>query len=172
MVTLETERLTLRMPTEQDFEAYAKMLGDPEVMRYIGDGKPLTRPFAWRNLALMIGHWHLRGYGLWTVVERASGEVVGRIGCWNPEGWPGFEVGWTLRRASWGKGYATEGAGAALRFAFERAGQLEVISCIHPDNAPSVRVAGRLGECLRERVEILGTPALVFHFTKDKWEAS
>ena len=48
------------------------------------------------------------------VVERASGDLIGRIGCWNPEGWPGFEVGWLLRRASWGRGFATEGARAAL----------------------------------------------------------
>ena len=64
MVTLDTERLTLRMLCEADFESYAQMCADPEVMRYIGDGQALTRPLAWRNLALMVGHWSLRGYGL------------------------------------------------------------------------------------------------------------
>src|SRR5262249_18296322 len=80
MVTLETDRLTLRMIRETDFEAYAKMCADPEVMRYIGDGQALARPMAWRNLALMIGHWSLRGYGLWAAEDRASGALVGRIG--------------------------------------------------------------------------------------------
>jgi RimJ/RimL family protein N-acetyltransferase len=65
MVTLETNRLTLRMLRESDLDAYAEMCADPEVMRYIGDGQPLERPMAWRKLALTVGHWSLRGYGLW-----------------------------------------------------------------------------------------------------------
>src|SRR6266511_4421164 len=99
MITLETDRLTLRMLREADIDAYAEMCADPEVMRYIGDGQPLIRPMAWRNLAMMVGHWSLRGYGLWAAQERSSGVLVGRIGFWNPEGWPGFELGWMLRRS-------------------------------------------------------------------------
>src|SRR5213592_2121688 len=144
MVTLETDRLTLRMLRESDLDAYAEMCGDPEVMRYIGDGQPLARPMAWRNLAMMVGHWSLRGYGLWAVEERASGALVGRIGFWNPDGWPGVELGWMLRQAYWGRGYATEGARAALQVAFEQWQWPQLISLIHPDNAASIRVAGRL----------------------------
>src|SRR5438105_11796255 len=62
MITLETDRLILRMLRESDLDAYAEMCGDPEVMRYIGDGQPLLRPMAWRKLAMMVGHWSLRGY--------------------------------------------------------------------------------------------------------------
>jgi RimJ/RimL family protein N-acetyltransferase len=171
MLTLETERLTLRMFRESDTEAYAEMLADPEVMRYIGDGQPLSRPFAWRNLALIVGHWQLRGYGLWAAEERASGQLVGRVGCWQPEGWPGFEVGWLLRRASWGRGYATEGARAALDFAFTRLGRPEVISLIQPDNAASIRVAERIGERLDGPVELMGRTALVYRITRPQWEA-
>ena len=115
--SLDTDRLTLRMLRASDFDAYAEMCGDPEGMRYIGDGQPLDRPMAWRNLAMMAGHWSLRGYGLWAAAERSSGVLVGRIGFWNPEGWPGFELGWTLRRSFWGRGYATEGARKALEAA-------------------------------------------------------
>src|SRR5262245_11775798 len=143
-VTLQTDRLTLRMLREADLDAYAEMCADSEVMRYVGDGLPLARPMAWRNLAMMVGHWSLRGYGPCAVEERSSGVLVGRIGCWNPEGWPGFEVGWMLRRAFWGRGYATEGARAALGFAFAQLGQAQVISLIHPENAASIRVARRL----------------------------
>ena len=123
MVTLQTDRLTLRMLCETDLDAYAEMCADAEVMRHIGDGQPLARPMAWRNLAMMVGHWSMRGYGLWAAEDRASGVLVGRIGFWNPEGWPGFELGWMLRRSFWGQGYATEGARAALEFAFTRLGQ-------------------------------------------------
>src|ERR687887_272892 len=156
MVTLETDRLTLRMLRESDLDAYAEMCADPEVMRYLGDGQPLARPMAWRNLAMMVGHWSLRGYGLWAVQERSSGVLVGRVGFWNPEGWPGFELGWMLRRAFWGRGYATEAARAALRFAFGQLGVPQVISLIRPGNAASIRVARRLGEHLDGSIELIG----------------
>jgi RimJ/RimL family protein N-acetyltransferase len=123
MVTLQTDRLTLRMLRESDGDAYAAMCADAEVMRYIGDGQPLARPMAWRNLAMMVGHWSLRGYGLWAAEERSSGALVGRIGFWNSKGWPGFELGRMLRGAFWGQGYATEAARTALRFAFMQLGQ-------------------------------------------------
>ena len=172
MVTLETDRLTLRMLRESDFDAYAEMCADPEVMRYVGDGQPLARPLAWRNLAMMLGHWSLRDYGLWAAEERSSRVLIGRIGFWNPEGWPGFELGWMLRRSSWGQGYATEGARAALRFAFMQLGRPQVISLIHPENAASIRVAQRLGECQVDSIEVMGKPVLVHRITGEEWEAS
>jgi RimJ/RimL family protein N-acetyltransferase len=172
MVTLETERLTLRMLREADLDAYAEMCADPDVMRYLGDGQPLARPMAWRNLAMLVGHWSLRGYGLWAVEERGSGVLVGRIGFWHPEGWPDFELGWTLRRAFWGRGYATEGARAALRYAFTQMGRPHVISLIQPDNTASIRVAQRLGERLVGSTEVMGKPALVYRISREEWEAA
>jgi RimJ/RimL family protein N-acetyltransferase len=172
MVTLESERLILRMLRAADFDAYAEMCADPDVMRYIGDGQPLSRPLAWRNLAMMLGHWSLRGYGLWAVQERSSGVFVGRIGFWNPEGWPGFEIGWMLRRSFWGRGYATEGARLALRHAFTQMNQPHVLSVIHPNNAASIRVARRLGERLLGPSDVLGVSVLLYRITRAEWEAS
>src|SRR5271168_1748088 len=114
METLASERVLLRMFRESDLDAYAEMCADPEVMRYLGDGATLTRAESWRNMAVVLGHWQLRGFGLWAVEERETGLLVGRVGCWRPEGWPGFEIGWTLRRAFWGCGYATEAGLLAL----------------------------------------------------------
>ena len=171
MVTLETDRLILRMLRESDLDAYAEMCADPEVVRYIGDCQPLVRPLAWRNLAMMVGHWSLRGYGLWAAEERSSGVMVGRIGFWNPEGWPGFELGWMLRRSFWGRGYATEGARAALQFAFTQLEQPHVISLIHPENAASIRVAKRLGQRLLHSIEVMGKSALVYRITAEEWQA-
>jgi len=172
MVTLETERLTLRMLCEADFDAYAEMCADPEIMRYLGDGQPLARPMAWRKLAMTVGHWSLRGYGLWAMEERASGEFAGYVGFWNPEGWPGFELCWTLRRSCWGRGYATEAARRALRYAFTQLAQPHVISLIQPENAASIRVAERLGERLVDSVEVMGKSALVYRITREEWEAA
>lgn len=87
MKTLETERLTLRMCSLEDFEGYAAMGADPEVMRFLSvDGKPMPRFAAWQSFSAQVGHWHLRGYGMFTVIERATGSFVGRIGPWQPEG--------------------------------------------------------------------------------------
>ena len=171
MISLETERLRLRMWREEtDFDPYARVCADAEVMRFLSpQGKPLTRPEAWRQLAFLIGHWQLRGYGHWAVEEKASGRFVGRIGFLNPEGWPGFEIGWTLAREFWGKGYATEGARRALRYAFTEMGKEHVISLIHPENRNSIRVAERLGETLEGETEVVGIKVLIYGISRDKW---
>jgi RimJ/RimL family protein N-acetyltransferase len=113
-------------------------------------------------MAFIVGHWLLRGYGMWAVEERESGAFLGRIGFFNPEGWPGFELGWTLGRQWWGKGYATEGARAALDYAWRELGREHVISLIQPANQPSIGVAERLGERLEGEVELFGNRALVY----------
>jgi RimJ/RimL family protein N-acetyltransferase len=169
MVTLETERLLLRMFREEDLDAYAAICADPEVMRYLGEGKPLGRAEAWRQMAMILGHWALRGFGLWAVEERATGALLGRIGFFQPEGWPGFELGWMLRRQSWRKGYATEGARRALAHAFTGMGRDHVISLIHPANAGSIRVAERLGETLERRAELFGHAVLVYGIARAAW---
>ena len=160
--TLSTERLLLRPFRNADLEEYAKIFSDPEVVRFLGDGKTLSRADAWRQMAVILGHWELRGYGMWAVEEKQSGALMGRIGFWQPEGWPDFELGWTLGREQWGKGYATEGARAALRFAFEELDREHVVSLIHPENRASIRVAERLGERLEGQTEILGHPVLIY----------
>ena len=165
---METERLVLRMFRESDTDAYAEMLADPEVMRFLG-GKPMPRAEAWRNMAMVLGHWHLRGYGFWAVEEKESGELVGRVGCWYPEGWPGLEVGWTLRRSSWGRGYATEAARASINYVFNELGQTRVISLIDPNNVNSIRVAERLGEKPEGEWEIAGTKVIIYAVGREEW---
>lgn len=172
MKTLRTERLVLRMLCEDDFEQYAAIMADPEVTRYLGDGRPRTREDAWRQMSMLLGHWELRGYGLWALEEAATGRLVGRTGFLDPEGWPGFELAWTLGREFWGLGYATEGARRALAYAFEELGREHVISLIRPANTPSIRVAERLGERLEGRAEIFGGDSLVYGITRRDWLAA
>jgi RimJ/RimL family protein N-acetyltransferase len=143
---LETERLILRPPIGADFEAWAAFTADPAVNRFLGG--PQSRSAAWRYLCVMAGSWTVMGFGNFSVIERATGRWVGRIGPWQPEGWPGTEVGWALVREVWGKGYAVEGATAAMDWAFDELGWTEVIHCIEPDNAASRKVAERLGSAL------------------------
>jgi RimJ/RimL family protein N-acetyltransferase len=167
MITLETERLILRMLREDDAEAYARICADPEVMRFIGG--PLSQFEAWRHMASVVGHWHLRGYGPWAVEEKSSGKLMGRIGFFNPAGWPGFELGWTLGREFWGKGYATEGARRALKYAFEEMDRDHVISLIHPENKASIKVAERLGEKVEGQTKLFDHEVLIYGIDRGEW---
>jgi RimJ/RimL family protein N-acetyltransferase len=149
--TLETQRLILRAPEAADFEPWAAFCADEEAARFIG-GKQ-ERAVAWRIMAAVAGAWMLRGFSMFSVVEKSTGRWVGRLGPWQPEGWPGTEVGWGIVRDAWGRGYATEGATAAIDWAFEALGWTEVIHTIEPANVNSQKVAQRLGSrILRQAV--------------------
>ena len=142
------------------------MGSDPLVMRYLGNGQVLDEHASWRSCAALLGHWVLRGYGQWVAEEKATGTAIGRIGIYDPDGWPGLEVGWSLAREHWGKGYATEGGAAALRYAFDIVGVAHVVSLIQPDNAASIRVAEKLGGSVEQTVTVVGKQALVYAYSQ------
>ena len=169
MVILETERLILREFRESDADAYAAICADPEVMRYLGEGRALSTFEAWRSMAFLVGHWQLLGYGHFAAEEKATGNFVGRIGFLNPRGWPGFELGWTLGREYWGRGYATEAARRALRYAFEDLDRDHIISLIYPENKPSSKVAERLGEKIEGKTELFGKEVLIYGIDRKDW---
>jgi len=141
--TLETERLILRPTAQEDLDGWAEMMADEETSRFIGG--LMGRAQSWRGLAAMAGSWTLKGFGMFSLIEKSTGEWVGRIGPWQPEEWPGTEVGWGLHRRAWGKGYAVEAATASMDWAFEHLGWTEIIHCIDPGNTSSQKVAQRLG---------------------------
>jgi RimJ/RimL family protein N-acetyltransferase len=163
--------LLLRPLRESDVDAYAAMCADSEIMRYLSDGRTLDREDAWRQMAMLTGHWTLRGFGMWALEERGSGAFVGRAGLHYPEGWPGREVGWALARQHWGQGYATEAARAALDHAFDTLGWEHAISLIHPDNRRSIRVAERLGERFEREATVRGQPAGLYVVSRATWKA-
>ncbi len=140
---IETERLILRVPSLADFEAFVEFMGDEESARYIGKVQPPS--LVWRGLATMAGSWLLHGFGMFSVVEKATGKWVGRVGPWQPAGWPGSEVGWGVLREVWGKGYAYEASVASMDFAVDVLGWTDIIHSIHPDNVRSQKLAERLG---------------------------
>lgn len=140
---LETARLLLRIPQRDDFDGYSELLGDEEAARYIGGSSP--RAAAWRRFLQMPGAWLLQGFGMFSVVDKNTGEWLGQTGPWLPEGWPGTEVGWAFRRGAWGHGYAREAAVAAIDWVFENLQWKEVIHCIDPANQRSRALAEHLG---------------------------
>jgi RimJ/RimL family protein N-acetyltransferase len=167
VLTLETERLLLRPFRDSDIDAYAAMCADPDVMRYIATRSVLSRDEAWRQMAMFVGHWQLRGFGMWAVEERSSGSLVGRVGLHFPEGWPDRELAWTLARPYWGRGFALEAARAALAHAFGPLGWHRVISLIDPDNRRSIRLAERLGERFEGEVTVRGYALSLYAIDRD-----
>jgi RimJ/RimL family protein N-acetyltransferase len=157
---VEIDRLVLRAWSAADVDPFAEMSADPEVMRFLGG--VADRAASWRGIALHAGHWTLRGYGNWAVDRRADGRLLGRVGLWYPEGWPGVEVGWTLARHAWGAGYATEAARASVAWAWANLDIERLISLIDPDNAASVRVAERLGMRPVGEHVLGGTPVVIW----------
>jgi RimJ/RimL family protein N-acetyltransferase len=98
------------------------------------------------ELAFLVGHWQLLGFGMFVVEARATGAVLGRVGPLQPKGWPGLEVAWALAPAARGQGFATEAARAAIDWTFAATGVERIISIIDPRNTASQKVAERVGE--------------------------
>jgi RimJ/RimL family protein N-acetyltransferase len=144
---INTPRLLLRPPQLSDLDPWAVMMTDEDTARYIGGVMP--RAVTWRALMTVIGAWHAHGFSMFSVIEKSTGRWIGRIGPWMPEGWPGTEIGWSLVRDAWGKGYATEGATAATDWAIDHLGWTDIIHSIDPRNTASQEVAKRLGSTNR-----------------------
>jgi RimJ/RimL family protein N-acetyltransferase len=140
---VETPRLILRPPRTEDLDRWSEMMTDEVAARFIGGVAP--RALCWRQLMTMIGAWHAQGFAMFSVIEKETGQWVGRVGPWQPEGWPGTEIGWAIVRDRWGRGYAGEGAVAATNWAFETLGWSSIIHSIAPENHASLRVAQKLG---------------------------
>ncbi|MEN9577436.1 MAG: hypothetical protein RJA70_445, partial [Pseudomonadota bacterium] len=104
----------------------------------------------------------LRGYGPWAVELKATGAMIGHLGLWAPEGWPGVELGWRLARTHWGQGLATEGALAVLNFAFSQLRLERLVSVIHPENRASIRVAEKMGMRVSHPWRTSGFDVLVY----------
>jgi RimJ/RimL family protein N-acetyltransferase len=145
-----TERLVLRPWRPADRAPFAAMNADPEVMRYIGDGRTMTRAESDALVDAIEAHWREHGFGLWCAALRDAPDVcIGFVGLaipsFLPAVLPAVEVGWRLARPVWGRGLATEGARAALDRAFGPLQLSSVISLIDPANERSIRVAEKLG---------------------------
>ena len=161
---IETPRLRLTALTERHFNDYAAMLADPDSTRWVGDGEPLDRANAWRSLAMLLGHWQLRGYGMWALELIESGEFIGRTGLMCPEGWPDLELGWMLKPEYRHQGYATEASNAVLDFAWTHLHAPRVISLVRIGNDASDRLAERLGGEHLEDMDFYGSHSHVFAY--------
>lgn len=163
-VNLETDRLILRPPNLDDFDRWADMMSGADATRFIGGVAP--KPLVWRAIMQMAGAWTLTGVAMFSVLEKSTGRWIGRVGPWQPYGWPGPEVGWALHPDSWGKGYALEAATAAMDYAFDTLDWPSVIHCINRMNEPSRALAKRLGSAIQGQTNM---PPPLEHEVVDIW---
>jgi RimJ/RimL family protein N-acetyltransferase len=148
MAIIETPRLVLRPPIGSDIEPMMVIHQDPDVMKYLDSRVSGDIATAWRNVAMMIGHWSISGFGPWIVVMKESSQIIGRAGLWYPAGAADVELGWMIRRSDWGRGFATEAASAALKWAWQHVDTDHIVSLISAANTPSIRIAEKLGQRL------------------------
>ena len=161
---IETERLLLRPFRMDDLDGLARILGDREVMRYLDLVGVASREWTEAWLEKHVALYERQGYGRVAVVECSSGRLVGRTGVARYEiaGRDELELGYTIERTSWGKGYATEAAGAYVRHAFDELGLPRIVSLIMAGHAASVRVAEKIGMSYERDVEWTGLPHMLF----------
>lgn len=169
---LETDRLILRLPRVEDFDRYAELQGDERAARYIGGYQP--RAAAWRKFLQMPGAWALQGFGMFSIIDKASGCWLGQAGPWRPEGWPGDEIGYSLHPDAWGQGYASEAVVATIDWALENLDWDGFIHTISPENTASQQLARRLGSVLRGPGQLPppheGVPVEIWGQTRDQWQ--
>lgn len=144
---IETERLLLRFWKKEDVEPYYQINQDPKVIQYLRSS--LTMDQVVEFVKSVNIHGDKYGYALWAAQFKETSELIGFIGLqftdWKSHFTPAVEVGWRLGSQYWGKGYATEGASASLRYGFNRCGLKEIISFTVPANVRSIRVMEKIG---------------------------
>ncbi|WP_374635423.1 GNAT family N-acetyltransferase [Paracoccus sp. (in: a-proteobacteria)] len=160
---LSSQRLILREPRLADFDRFAEFSASPRA-GFVGG--PMDRVQAWRRFASGVGHWILRGFGLWTIEDRASGAVAGRTGLIAHEGWPETELGWQIYDGFEGRGYAHEAATLARDHATRVMGLPPMISLIAPANSRSRRLAERMGAQVEREDAVAGIPCLIYRHPK------
>jgi RimJ/RimL family protein N-acetyltransferase len=165
-IRVETPRLVLRRYRPSDHDCVLRLASDPETFRYSHHGA-LGPEESWSMLLRHVGHWAARGWGVFGVEEKASGALIGQAGLsdFRRNLGPSFdgapEITWSFERAAQCRGYATESARAALDWHARVHGPARTVCLIHRDNAPSLRVAEKLGYREFERRDYRGYAAVL-----------
>jgi RimJ/RimL family protein N-acetyltransferase len=175
MSEVETARLLLRPWQADDLAEFTRLLTDPVVTRYI----VVHTPFSPQDVAELsertLEQWERNGFGPWAAIENATGRWVGRMGLNELPDWPGphkVEVGWELHREFWGRGLATEGGRAGVRYGFETVGLERIISATMAANAASRRVMEKCGLRFQEELHFRDADVAWYAIDRADWQAN
>lgn len=161
MSPLKTDRLLLRPWTDEDLPDIAKINADPDVMRFIGTGGPLSLEQTRQSLTRHMASQERCGYCMWAVEMRDSGELIGVCGLIDYTDGE-VETGWRLAKSHWGRGLATEAARRVQQHAFETLKLPRLIAIAHPPNRPSIRIMEKLGMTFRKMDNFQGTEVVYY----------
>jgi ribosomal-protein-alanine N-acetyltransferase len=145
MSDIETSRLLFRKFAPGDLNDLAAIRYDPDVMKYIGSGRPESIAEVQVVLDKLIAHWDEHGFGRWALIDKRTGSLIGWGGLSGLENTGDMEIGYGLGKAHWGKGLATEAATALLKYGFEQLGLDRIVAVTWPGNIASQRVLAKLG---------------------------
>ncbi len=166
---IETARLRLRMFSLEDLDNLAELFSDPDVMRYVGNGKPVGREEAEKALLSIIQHWRRHGFGRWAIEDKETREFIGYGGLRSLFGMP--EVVYHFAKAHWGKGFATELARASLKYGFEEHGFDRIVAIAKPENVASIHVMEKLGMRFEKRTSYYNIDVVQYALTADEFAA-
>jgi RimJ/RimL family protein N-acetyltransferase len=175
VTTIETSRLLLRPWQSDDLAELTRLLADPEVTRYIILNGPFTPHELAEVSARTLQQWNHNGFGPWVAIEKATGRWVGRIGLNEIVDWPfpdKFEVGWELHQEFWGRGLATEGGQAAMRYGFEVVGLTRIMSASMATNTASRRVMDKCGLRFQGELHLPDTVLAWYAIDRVQWQTS
>ena len=163
--TINTKRLALRAMRPEDFDRFAEIWTQDEVVRHI-TGVPLSRAEAWERFLRNAGHWQMTGFGQWAIAEQATRAMIGQVGFFfgtarYGEDFDAFpEAGWVLAGEAQGQGYGREAVQAAHEW-FDRVIPGPLVARVTAQNAASMTLARRLGYREMRRIEDDAGSALV-----------
>jgi RimJ/RimL family protein N-acetyltransferase len=170
MPEIDTPRLRYRMLSPHDLDALLLIVGDPEVMKYLGTeaGTILSREETKSTLEGMIEFWTQHGFGRWAVIDKEDGKLIGLCGFRLFEGTP--ELFYVFARANWGRGLATEAARAILGYGFDELGFERIVAATRPENTVSIRVMTKIGMKYEKDVSYSGVNAVCYAVRRDEYQ--
>jgi RimJ/RimL family protein N-acetyltransferase len=168
--SIETARVYLRPFTSDYLDAFALTGSDPDVMRYIGDGKPQSREQTQVRLNAIIAHWNQHGFGLWAAIDKASGAWMGFCGLQFLDNTTEVEVGYRLAKRFWGMGLASEAAKASLRYGFEELALDRIVAVVQPGNIASRRVLEKIGLRYLKDARFYDSDVKYYAMTREEYE--
>jgi RimJ/RimL family protein N-acetyltransferase len=165
--TLTTERLILRGFRREDFAGVYALWSDPRTGRLMGM-QPMSEEDCWAKFLRSFGAWQVNGFGFWGVEEKASGNFVGELGFLNAKRaieppLPVPEMGWSFSPSVQGRGYATEGVAAAIRWGEDHFGRARFSAIIAPENEPSLKLARKFGFAEVARTTYKDHPTIILY---------
>jgi ribosomal-protein-alanine N-acetyltransferase len=167
---IETERIYLRPFVSDDLDEFVLLGSDPDVMRFIGSGRPQSKELTAKRLKAIIESRNKHGFGLWAAINKKTGEWMGFCGLQYLDNTSEVEVGYRLAKRFWGMGFATEAAAASLRYGFDQLCLDRIVAVVQPENFASQRVLEKIGLRYEKNARYYDSDVKYYSITRDEYE--